>query len=368
MSKCILSGCVSVLFMLLAMGCAEMAYYGQAAAGQWQLMSQRTSIAALRDDPTTPEALRQRLVLAGQIRDFAVDELGLPDNASYRSYVDVGRPYVVRNVFAAPALALEPEQWCFPVAGCVSYRGYFDAAAAEDFAAGLRKAGLDVFVGNVPAYSTLGWFSDPLLNTFIHWQSGALAELLFHELAHQRLYVAGDTVFNESFATFVGRLGARRFLAVHGSPEARRDYQRLTRAREAFEDLVLPTKQSLQALYDSPLPVVQQRQEKQRLLADLLARYEALKAGPWEGFDGFDDWFYRDLNNAKLASLQAYTRWVPAFAAIYQAQGEDLARFYRAVESMASLPVPAREARLRLALQPRPALRKTSRGSLRPAR
>jgi len=228
----------------------------------------------------------------------------------------------------------------------VSYRGYFDEAAAERTAAALRERGYDVFIGNVPAYSTLGWFSDPLLNTFIGWQPGRLAELIFHELAHQRLYVAGDTAFNESFATFVGRLGARRFLAEHADAGAREYYERLTRLRDEFQSLVMPTKTALATLYAGDLADDAKRREKARLLAELVARYEALKAGEWQGFGGFDRWFYEDLNNAKLASLQTYTRWVPAFQQLYEEQGEDLERFYLAVEVLGGLDSEVRDARL----------------------
>jgi len=347
-SKCIVfgAGIGLALVVLLALGCADVGYYRQAVSGQWQLLSLRQPLATVRDDPATPAALRERLSLAGKIREFAVEELGLPDNGSYRSYVDLARPYVVRNVFATPALSLEPEQWCFPVAGCVSYRGYFDEAAAERTAAVLREQGYDVFIGNVPAYSTLGWFSDPLLNTFIDWQPGRLAELIFHELAHQRLYVAGDTVFNESFATFVGRLGARRFLAEHADAGARDHYERLTRLRDAFLALVMPTRTALAALYGDDLADEHKRREKDRLLAELVARYEALKADEWQGFSGFDRWFYQDLNNAKLASLQAYSRWVPAFQRLYETQGADLERFYLAVEVLGGLDPEARDGRL----------------------
>ena len=335
-----------ILIILLAMGCADVGYYQQAVSGQWQLLSLRRPLAAVRDDPATPVALRERLVLAETIREFAVRELRLPDNGSYQSYVDLARPYVVRNVFAAPPLSLKPKTWCFPVAGCVGYRGYFDEAGAERTAAELRTAGYDVFIGNVPAYSTLGWFSDPLLNTFIGWQPGRLAELIFHELAHQRLYVAGDTAFNESFATFVGRLGARRFLAEHADAGAREYYERLTRLRDEFQSLVMPTKTALATLYAGDLADDAKRREKALLLAELGARYEALKAGEWQGFGGFDRWFYEDLNNAKLASLQTYTRWVPAFQQLYEEQGEDLERFYLAVEVLGGLDSEVRDARL----------------------
>jgi predicted aminopeptidase len=328
-------------------GCAEMAYYRQAVSGQWELLKLRRPVNAVLADPSIPAGLSRQLTTAQELRDFASAELALPDNGSYRGYADLGRPYVVRNVFAAPELSLVPRQWCFPVAGCVSYRGYFDGAAAQALADRLRAQGDDVYVGSVPAYSTLGWFDDPLLNTFIHWPAGRLAELVFHELAHQRLYIDDDTVFNESFATAVGRIGARAWLEKQGTPEERASYEAYIRQREDFLNLVAETKEKLTRLYDSERGDEAKREGKRRLLTDLQRRYETLKTTRWDGFAGYDPWFYKDLNNAKFVAVNAYNHLAPAFEALFERQGRDFAAFYAAVENIGKLPRDERETELR---------------------
>jgi predicted aminopeptidase len=280
------------------------------------------------------------------MRMFARTELALPDNGSYRSYADLERAYAVWNVFAAPELSLEPKQWCFLVVGCVAYRGYFNEADARVLGEELQAQGYDVYVAGIPAYSTLGWFDDPLLNTFLYWGEGRLAELVFHELAHQRVFIDGDTVFNESFATAVGRLGARRWLNRHGAVKDREVYERLHQRRAAFLELVLATKRALQELYRSQWSRTAKRAGKQQLLAELQGRYQDLKRTAWDGYAGYDRWFTQDLNNAKLAGLSAYTRYVTAFEALFEQQGRDFAVFYEAVATLGALPTEAREARL----------------------
>jgi predicted aminopeptidase len=331
-------------------GCSNLAYYAQAVAGQWQLLSQRRPLDKVLADPATPPALRQRLETARRLRNFASTELALPANGSYRSYVDLQRPYVVMNVFAAPELSLQLRAWCFPVVGCVNYRGYFDADTARRFAATLRARDDDVYLGSSPAYSTLGWFDDPLLNTFVDWPTGRLAELIFHELAHQRLFITGDTDFNESFATAVGRLGTRRWLARYGTPAEQEAYATDTRRHEEFLALVLATRAELERLYASPQSAADKRLGKRRLLAELQDRYQALKQR-WGGYSGYDRWFASDLNNAKLGSLNAYTRFVPAFEALFADSGGDFAAFYEAAAAIGHLPPAEREACLQALLQ-----------------
>lgn len=334
----------------LLSGCASLGYYGQAASGHIQLLNARRPLDSVLADPDVPATLRQRLELARELRAFASRTLALPDNGSYRSYADVQRPYVVLNVFAAPELSLQPRRWCFPLVGCVSYRGYFDPAQARHFAAGLRERGDDVYLAPVPAYSSLGWFDDPLLNTFIHWSNPQLAELIFHELAHQRLFLPGDTPFNESFATAVGRLGVRAWLTQHGTVAERESYERELERREQFLALVQSTRAALEQVYASNREASDQRREKARLLADLRDRYQRLKQ-QWGDYAGYDGWFANDLNNAKLGSLHSYTRLVPAFEALFSQSGGDFAAFYRAAEELGHLPPAEREARL-LALLP----------------
>jgi predicted aminopeptidase len=334
-------------FLLGQTGCASLGYYGQAASGQLELLGRQRPVEEILTDPEAPPRLRKRLETARAMRVFASTELALPDNDSYRNYADLGRPYVVWNVFAAPELSLEPKEWCFLVVGCVAYRGYFNEADARALGEQLRAEGYDVYVAGIPAYSTLGWFDDPLLNTFLHWSEGRLAELVFHELAHQRLFIDGDTTFNESFATTVGWLGARRWLERYGTARDREAYELFQQRRQAFLALVLSGKRELRELYQSGRGEADTRAGKQRVLGRLRARYENLKQVSWDGYNGYDRWFEQDLNNAKLAGLSAYTRYVPAFEALFERQEEDFAAFYEAVTALGALPAETREARLR---------------------
>ena len=332
-------------FALPLAGCADLAYYRQAALGQWELWQARQPVAeALADSTTSPE-LRRRLEITQALRAFASVELALPDNDSYRDYADLGRSWAVKNVFAAPELSLEPRQWCFWIVGCLSYRGYFDAEAAHRLADELRASGEDVYVADVAAYSTLGWFDDPLLNTFIYWPTGRLAELMFHELAHQRLYIADDSAFNEAFATAVGRLGAERWLEWRGAVREREDYAVDYRRRQEFLQLVAVAREQLAALYASPRDEAGKRADKQYILTELRDRYQDLKRG-WGGYTGYDRWFNQDLNNAKLAGISTYHRLVPAFLALYEREGQDFAAFYQAAEAIGRLPPAERKARL----------------------
>ena len=333
-----------VLPGLLA-GCTQLQYYDQLLAGQYQLMQQRRPLAEVSADPATSDALRERLALARQLRDFASQHLRLPDNNSYRNYADLGRPYAVYNVFAAPELSLEPYHWCYPIIGCASYRGYFDRALAEQEAQRLRQAGYDVYIANIPAYSTLGWFDDPLLNTFIHWPVGLMAELIFHELAHQRLYIDNDTAFNEAFATAVGQLGAQRWLDGY-TPAAAAEYQAMKRYQNDFLELVFELREQLAALYASAQNPAAKRHAKVQLFAAAQRRYQALKTERWNGFAGYDYWFGQDLNNAKLAPIGTYYQDVPAFRNLFVASGEDFEQFYRQVEQLSTLPPPERKQRL----------------------
>lgn len=330
-------------------GCVEWAYYQQAAVGQWELLQTRRAVAEVLTDPATDPSLRQQLETAQAIRAFASTELALPNNDSYRYYTDVQRPYMVVNVFAAPELSLEPRRWCFLMVGCLSYRGYFDAQAAQRLADALRAAGDDVYVAPISAYSTLGWFADPLANTFIHWTAGRLAELMFHELAHQRLYIADDTAFNEAFATAVGRLGAERWLAQWGEAREREQYAADRRRQYEFSQLVTTSRQSLAALYASTQSDTEKRANKQRILMELRAHYQELKRS-WNGYTGYDRWFEQDLNNAKLAGHSAYHHWTPAFIALFEQEGRDFPAFYRAAEAIGQWPLAQRQAYLQALL------------------
>jgi predicted aminopeptidase len=341
---------VALAAALVLGGCASFSdgpgYYWQSVVGHLDLIRRARPVDTLLAEPTIEPALRVRLERAREIRAFASRELGLPDNGSYTRYVEVGRPYVLWNVFATPELSLRLERWCFPVAGCVAYRGYYDRGAAEDFAARLRERGLEAHVGGVPAYSTLGWFDDPLLSTFLHYPEAELARLVFHELAHQVLYVGGDTPFNESFATAVEEVGVERWLAHRGDPALERAYREHVVRRREFIALLRRTRQALQAVYDGDGDLAAKRAGKARVLDGLLADYESLK-GSWGGFAGYDRFFAQRPGNPQLAAVGAYNDLLPAFRTLLAQEGGDLPRFYAAARALAALPRAEREARLR---------------------
>jgi predicted aminopeptidase len=333
--------------MLLTLaGCADIGYYMQSMGGQIDIWNRERAINDIIADPQTPSALRAKLEAVKRIRAFASRELGLPDNAGYRRYADLGRPFVVWNVFAAPEFSTKPVQWCFPIAGCVSYRGYFAKADAERFAAELASGGDDVYVGGVPAYSTLGWFADPVLNTFIRYPDPGIARLIFHELAHQAVYVRNDSVFNESFAVTVEREGVARWLERQGSDRDKAAYAKMRRQQEDFVRLIQTYRERLDALYAGGLAPQAMRERKREIFEAMSRDYENLKAR-WGGFRGYDRWFAQRPNNAQIASVTIYTQLVPAFQALLKREGGDLPRFYQAVKDLAVLDKPERTRRLR---------------------
>jgi predicted aminopeptidase len=343
---------------LVAAGCATtgqgVGYYWQSVSGHLSLMNAARPVQDWLDDPGTSVPLRERLALAQRMRAFAVTELALPANASYHRYADLKRRAAVYNVVAAPVLSLKAYRWCFPVTGCVGYRGYFDEARAQAYARTLPDT-LDVAVYPVPAYSTLGWMNwaggDPLLNTFIGHPEGELARLLFHELAHQVLYVPNDTAFNESFATTVERLGGERWLA-QASEQARADYARFDTRRREFRALTRATRDQLARLFDDEgLSEDEKLRRKADVMASFRADHQTFKAR-WDGYPGYDPWVAR-ANNATFAAQQAYEQWVPAFTALFEREGRDFRRFYDAVRALGRLDKPDRQAAL-LALSPEP--------------
>ncbi|HRO60187.1 MAG TPA: aminopeptidase [Burkholderiaceae bacterium] len=332
-------------------------YWWQSASGQLELVRRAQPIPELIDDPATDPLLRERLIRAVEIREFASRELGLPDNDSYTRYADLGRPYVVWNVFAAPALSLKLRKWCFPVAGCVSYRGFFDRDDAERFAQRMREEGYEAYVGGVPAYSTLGWFSDPLLNTFVAQHEVEVARLIFHELAHQRLYVSGDSAFNESFATAVERIGVERWLAareaVTGDSSARLAWQARSERRADFLALLRRHRGALSALFASPSSDEDKLAGRERIFAEMRDDYALLRQR-WGGFAGYDRWFAQPLTTAHLASVATYTDLVPAFESLLAREGGDLARFYQAAVGLSDLPALERSRTLAALAGPTP--------------
>jgi predicted aminopeptidase len=336
-------------------GCAQLSYLTQSALGHLSLVNQAKPVAEWTGDPATPTALKARLELSQRMRDFAVSELKLPDNQSYRRYADLGRGAAVWNVVAAPALSLKLERWCFPVVGCVSYRGYYDEAQAKAFGNALRAQGLDVSVYPVPAYSTLGkleWMGgDPLLNTFVNQHEIELAKLIFHELAHQVVYAAGDTAFNESFAVAVERVGLKRWLDHHGNAEMLALLQRNEGYRAEFRSIVKGVRDALEALYASNRSDDEKTARKRELFEQLRAKHRERRAGAWATVNGFDAWFER-ANNATVGIAGAYNDWVPAFEALFAQEGSDFKRFYAAVAALADLPREQRHATLQTLMKP----------------
>lgn len=327
----ILRGLLAAALLLGLSGCATLDYYAHLARGQYQLLSARQPITRLLAAPSTSEMLRARLRLALEARAFASERLALPRNGSYTDYADVGRPWVLKNLFAAKEFSLDPVEQCFPIAGCVAYRGYYDAARARDEAERLQADGYEVFIGDVPAFSTLGWFDDPVLNTMLRWDDDELVGTVFHELAHQRLYLPGDTAFNESFASFVEREGLRRWQAAHGLPDA--GSLRSVRA-EQFVALMLRLREQLQAIYDRDQPDDAKRSAKAAAIAVMRDEYRALRDGEWQGYAGYDDFVNGEINNAKLLPFGLYHALIPGFARLFEASGDDLPTFYKAAEKL----------------------------------
>jgi len=312
-------------------------YYAQSLKGHVEIMSARKSVERLIDDPATPDALRARMQSASAIRQFASDELALPDNSSYRSYVDIGRDYVTLAVFAAPEFSLAPRTWCFPVFGCVPYRGYFSKESAAQLANDLQGQGFDVYVSGITAYSTLGWSSDPLLSTMFRQGETSLAELVFHELAHQRVYVGGDSAFNEAFAVAVETTGVEKWLRAAGDHAGLRRYAAERRRRDAFLALVSQTRVELARIYGGAGNAEQKRAAKAAAIERLRQRYRRLRDRRWHGYRGYDAWIDAPINNAKLAATSVYSDQVPAFLRLFDMCSGDYPRFYAAVRGIGAL-------------------------------
>jgi predicted aminopeptidase len=330
--------------LALTAGCGNFGYYLQSVDGQLQVLRAREPVANVIANPATSPSLRLKLERASALRDFASRELKLPDNKSYRSYADLKRPFVVWNVFATPEFSVEPRQWCFLFAGCVGYRGYFSPERAETFANALRAEGLDVFVAGVPAYSTLGWFDDPLLNTFIEYPEYELARLIFHELAHQIAYAKGDSEFNESFAATVEAAGVARWIAASGDERMLGAFAQSQERRAQFSTLVLEFRKRLAALYKERIASDEMRARKARAFDELQRDYAALKS-KWGGYAGYDR-FFNGVSNAHLASVSLYNARVPHFERLLARLDGDFAAFYREVQRLAALPADARAAEL----------------------
>lgn len=340
--------------LVLATGCATLGYYAHAINGHLDILARSRPITDLLNGteagedpapPVLPDALRERLATVLRIRAFATESLGLPDNGSYSEFAELDRPAVAWNVIATPEFSLTPQRWCFPFAGCVPYRGFFARDRAQRFADDQRRAGRDVRIASVAAYSTLGWFRDPVLSTQLRRSDVELAALLFHELAHQQLYLPDDTAFNESFASFIEREGLQRWLAHDGQDAAYAAWL-AERARHAqFLALLEAHRRKLEDLYASDLAAEAMRAAKAQVFAELRAAYQTLRS-QWGEHEDYDPWFAQDLNNAHLAGVELYHRHVPAFDALFRDCGRDFRRFYRAARRLAQLPAGERRSRL----------------------
>ena len=339
----------TAVFVFLVLLQLEGCYYMQAIRGHSDLMRRRTPVPEVLSDETAPEALKAKLSLVQEARDFAVTELGLPDNDSYRLYADLERDYVVWNIFAAPEFSLEPKTWCYPVAGCVAYRGYFKEADALKLKARLESEGYDVMVGGVAAYSTLGRFDDPVLNTMMRWSEVDLIATMFHELAHQALYIKGDSTFNESFATAVAGIGIAMWLEHTGELDRLANYRKYRDLRGAMFGLVSEAKAELETAYAQTVDgrkladtdPDRLREEKAAILAQLAEDAQVLVDADGRGRS---NWLALPLNNARLVSLNLYERWVDAFNAIFERCEREFDCFYEQSRILSEMERPERQA------------------------
>ena len=318
-------------------GCENLSYYSQAIDGHLTVISSRKSVDRLIDDPKGNQDLREQLRLARDVRQFAIDRLALPDNDSYRTFVDTQRNYVSWAVFAAPPLSLQVNLWCFPVVGCVPYRGYFSEEEANRFARKIAAQGYDVHVGGVPAYSTLGWFDDPLLNTMFLYGETYVAGVVFHELAHQQVYIADDSAFNEAFAVSVEDSGTVLWLKDQSNPEAIARYRANQKRNQDFLTLIVETRDNLARIYASNSSDARKLAEKEAEIERLRTRYQHLKRTKWNGYKGYDGWFNLPINNARLATISVYNDLVPDFLRLLDLCGGDYERYYTAVQQLGQL-------------------------------
>jgi len=322
--------------------CGTVGYYAHVTRGQMSLLAHREPIATIIADPNADAELRKRLAETQDARKFASDRLGLPRNRSYTSYVELHRPYVTWNVFAAPELSVDPVTHCFPFAGCVAYLGFFDKARAERESAKLAKEGNDTAIEGAAAYSTLGWFADPVLSSMLRWSDDELDGVIFHELAHQLVYVKDDTAFNESYATFVQEEGLREWRAARGLPAV--DTKRSE--EDAFTALVLDLRERLKAVYSQAIGDDAKRAAKRNEIERFRERYREVRDRDWAGNAGYDRWVDAPINNARLLPFGLYDRWVPAFSRIFAEAGGDWTAFYEHVRALAKLEKAERERQL----------------------
>ena len=339
-----------LIVMVLLGGCAELQYYGHAVSGQLEVLDKRRPIPEVIADPTTEPAVRKRLEYIEQAHAFAISELQLPDSDSFRSYSDIGRPYVLWNVFATPELSLQTKQWCYPLLGCLGYRSYFRKAYAQEVARQLAEQGWDVHIANSPAYSTRGFFADPIYNPMLRYPELDIAAILFHELAHEKVYMQNDSQANESFAMAVQFEGVRRWLDANKQPERYASYVLTEKRDEEFVALLSQHRGELDQLYASNKSDSEKRQGKSKQLDTLREDYARLKKS-WQDYAGYDHWFNKPLNNAVLAPVGTYHGDVTAFVQLLHDNNNDLGKFYIAAEQLASMEKAQRREKLNALLQ-----------------
>jgi len=340
----------SLTILLLLNACSDFGYYWHTSTGHIALMNQRVYIDNILEDPDLDPKFRERLLLVKAIRVFSVETLALPESGSYNNYVQLDRAYALQNLFAAAEFSTDLYLWCYPIVGCAGYRGYYDAEMLASYVEQLKAQNFDTYVGNVPAYSTLGWFDDPVLSSFIYWPDYRLAGLLFHELSHQRIYIKNDTQFNESLAVAVQQAGTELWLKTSQHGQQLEEYRRWIEYQGEVITLIKETRETLAELYRSDDDEVSMREQKQLILAGSRDNYAAL-ALRLNYRDGFANWFAGNLNNARLGSVSAYHAQTPAFLAILKAQNYDFEAFFKTVESISKLDKSARDGCLALWLE-----------------
>jgi len=327
-----------ITFTMLISACSSISYYGQSINGQLEIANKQQDINQLLQSSDINDDLRHKLKTVIGIREFASSHLGLPDNDSYKSYADIGRDYVVWNIFATPELSLEPLKSCFLIIGCLNYRGYFSKEYAQQYAMKLQEQGYDVFIGGVTAYSTLGWFDDPVLNTMFRKNDTYLSKVIFHELAHQRVYIKDDTEINEAFADTVALIGVKRWLQHIAIPADIKAFGLEQEREEEFVDLVMTTRQELDALYQSNQTDFTKLVKKEQIFNSMRFKYKKLRTS-WNNDTTYDAWFENGLNNAKLSAVITYRKLIPSFINLLDKTNDNLEDFYNLVEKLDMCPI-----------------------------
>ena len=327
---------IFVILMLLISGCADLGYYWHTAKGHMAIMDRRVAIDDLLDDPQTDAKLKERLKLVKEIRAFAFSQLALPESGSYTDYAQLDHPYALQNLFAAPEFSTKLLSWCYPIAGCTSYRGFYEQQRLDAFVANLKADNNEVHISRVPAYSTLGWFDDPVLSSFINWSDHRLAGLLFHELTHQRIYIDGDSKFNESLASAVQQVGIRLWLESHGQLDKLDRFDRGLAYRQDVVGLIESARKRLSDIYDEDKSNEWKRVEKQKVFRQMRDQYEEI-AYKHNYRDGYARWIASELNNAKLGSVSTYNALIPAFVSMIEAFDRDFERFFQYAEKIGNM-------------------------------